>query len=621
MKIFQKLLPRISATEKIALRCGTLSLDRNIFQNNVRPVLPHYRLALTDTEQAFLTKETAALCAMRYGHRDKALSHPEMDFIKRNGFLGLCLSEGKGFSSYAHSRIVQKIASSCVSASVTVMVPNSLGPGELLVKYGTAQQKEKYLARLARGEMVPCFGLTGPHNGSDALGSLDKARLVDENTIEFECDKRWITLAPIADLVGLAVNVEGRGVTVLLLERHEVDWEIGPRHRPIGASFMNGTIRTTKPVRVSTEKVLGGPPQIGNGWEMLMECLSEGRGISLPALSVGVGCFLSLQTSYYTLARRQFNIPLSDMEGVQEKLGRMVANTYTTLAMHELFNATLLRGEKSGVLSAILKYRTTELARETVGHGMDIFAGKGITTGPRNPIASIYAQIPIAITVEGSNTLTRSLIVFAQGINKSHPYVGDMVHALENDDASTFYRLLPSMVGYVAYHYAMLWNPMTDTLHRRNSLFIVLASLVLLKGKGLKKNQMQTGRMADLMSHLYTAYSLLWFQKNEKMETLLLQNVMAEMDDALAAVCREEGFVWRMLFQPYWRIQPLSDASWTTLSHAVRKDRSLDDLLASYIHLDPRDPLVKFREHHHHQEEPPASLVDDIIRVDVEKVN
>ena len=620
LSLFQKLLPRISTTEKIALRCGTLSLDANIFQNNVRTVLPSYKLSLSEKEKDFLGYETHQLCGMRYGRQNVPLSSNDMDFIRENGFLGLCLPEsfkGKGFSSYAHSRVVEKIASSCVSSSVTVMVPNSLGPGELLVKYGTPEQKAKYLEKLATGQMLPCFGLTGPRNGSDALGALDNARLVDDHTIEFECNKRWITLAPVADLVGLAVDVEGHGVTVLLLKRNEVDWEMGPRHLPIGATFMNGTIRTRKPVRVSTEKILGGPAQLGKGWEMLMECLSEGRGISLPALSVGVGCFLSIQTSYYARARQQFKIPLSKMEGVQEKLGRMVANTYTTLAMHELFNATLLKKEKSSVLSAILKYRTTELARETVLHGMDIFAGKGITTGPRNSIASIYSQIPIAITVEGSNTLTRSLIVFAQGINKSHPYVGDMVQALEDSDSRKFFSLLPKMVGYVSYHLLRLYNPFLDKLEHRNSLFIVMASLMLFKGPLLKKNQMQTGRMADWMTHLYTAYALLWFQKNKTIEPLLLQKVMHDMDETIVAITREEGLVCSLLFAPWCRSVPLSDASWTKLSQAVLNDTSLDNLLASYIHLDSRDPLVQFRALHHEGKNADKALIDEIITVDV----
>ena len=620
LSLFQKLLPRISATEKIALRCGTRSLDANIFQNNVRSVLSSYQNHLTPKEEEFLNQETRDLCRMRFGRTQEPLSDVEMKFIREKGFLGLCLPpsfEGKGFSSYAHSRIVEKIASSCISSSVTVMVPNSLGPGELLVKYGTEEQQQKYLKKLATGQMLPCFGLTGPHNGSDALGALDKARLVDAHTLEFECNKRWITLAPVADLVGLAVDVEGHGVTVLLLERDEVDWEMGPRHLPVGAQFMNGTIRTTKPVRVSTQKVLGGPSNMGKGWEMLMECLSEGRGISLPALSVGVGCVLTLQTSYYARARKQFKIPLSQMQGVQEKLGRMVANTYTTLAMHELFNATLLRGEKSSVLSAILKYRTTELARETVLHGMDIFAGKGITTGPRNPIASIYTQIPIAITVEGSNTLTRSLIVFAQGINKSHPYVGDMVEALEHDDATRFYSLLPKMVGYVAYHYARLWNPFLDSLDRRNSLFIVVSSMMLFKGGRLKKEQMQTGRMADWMSQLYTAYALLWFQKNSEMESLLLQNVLHEMDNVAEAIGREEGLLFRLLFTPYRHSPPLSDAQWVQLSQKVLEDDLLDRLLASYIYLDPRDPIARFRKCYRNGKEASPTLIEEIVHVDV----
>jgi len=621
LRVFQKLLPVISKTEKIALRCGTLSIDRHLFENNVHQHLPQYKLHLTDKEQAFLDKETHQLCASRYPVRDHALSSLDMKQIK-NDFLGLCIPEtyrGKQFSSYAHSRIVQKIASACISTAVTVMVPNSLGPAELLLKYGTPEQKDLYLKKLATGKMIPCFGLTGPQNGSDALGHLDKGRLVDSSTIQFECNKRWITLAPIADLVGLALDIEGHGPTVLLLERDEVPWKIGNRHHPIGSTFMNGTIRTEGPVWVSTDKVLGGSGNLGKGWEMLMESLSEGRGISLPALAVGVGCVLSLQTSYYARARTQFKIPLSEMQGVQEKLGKIVANTYTTLAMHELFNATLLRHEKSSVLSAILKYRTTELARESVIHAMDIFAGKGISLGPKNPVASIYSQIPIAITVEGSNTLTRSLIIFAQGINKSHPYVGDMVEALEKEDSTTFFRLLPRMVGYVLYHYGRSWMPasgLDQRLDRRHSLYLFLASLMLFKGKGLKKNQMQTGRMADLLTLLYTAYALRWFNQHRAVENALLEHVLWDVDRLLTDVCREEGFLTSLMAMPWVRANPLADRDWIHLSQAVLRDPSIDALLVKYVYLHPEDPLVKFRECWKQGKEPSQELLSQIIEVD-----
>ena len=623
LSVFKKLLPVISKTEKIALRCGALSLDRRIFENTARQHLKDYRLVLTSKEQEFLDRDTERLCARRYPVRDHAMSTDDMNIVRKD-FLGLCVPEaydGKGFSSYAHSRVVQKIASACISTAVSVMVPNSLGPAELLLKYGTPGQKDAYLQKLATGTMLPCFGLTGPQNGSDALGSLDKGRLVESDTmVEFECNKRWITLAPVADIVGLAIDVEGYGPTVLLLERDEVDWEMGPRHHPIGSTFMNGTIRTRGPVRVSTQKVLGGPTNLGKGWEMLMESLSEGRGISLPALSVGVGCFMSLQTSYYARARTQFKIPLSEMQGVQEKLGRIIANTYTTLAMHELLNATLLRGEPSSVLSAILKYRTTELARESVVHAMDIFAGKGISLGPKNPVASIYSQIPIAITVEGSNTLTRSLIVFAQGINKSHPYVGDMIEALENNDSARFLALLPRMVGYVVYHYGRSWMPastLDSRVDRRNSLFLVLASLMLLKGKRLKKDQMQTGRMADLFSLLYTAYALRWFDKNRGVENTLLENVLSDMDRLLIDVCREEGVLVSLLCMPWLRANPLADKDWVALSQLVLNDASVDALLASYIYLDPEDPVVRFRKCWREGTTPGKDLLDEIVQVDV----
>ena len=621
-RAFKKLLPAISKTEKIALQCGTLSLDRPIFENKVSSVLAQYKLRLSEKEKDFLANETERLCKTRSSRRDDSLSEQDMNMIRAD-FLGLCIPEsheGKGFSSYAHSRIVQKISSACVSTAVTVMVPNSLGPAELLHKYGTEEQKNKYLHRLASGQIIPCFGLTGPHNGSDALGQLDRGKRIDDHTLEWQCNKRWITLAPIADLVGLAIHVEDYGPTVLLLERDEIDWEIGDRHNPMGGKFMNGTIKTRGPVRVSTEKILGGPDKLGKGWEMLMECLSEGRGISLPALSVGVGCALSLQTSYYAKARKQFHLSLSDMQGVQEKLGKIIANTYTTLAMHELFNATLLRGEKSSVLSAILKYRTTELARESVLHAMDIFAGKGISLGPRNPVASVYSQMPIAITVEGSKTWTRSLIVFAQGIQKSHPYVGEMVEALANDDSNAFWRLFPGMVGYVSYHYARLWIPSfthEQRLHHRNSLFITLSTVMLLKGKRLKKDQRQTGRMADVLSLLYTAYALQWFQQHQGIENALLQHTLYEIDGLCTEICREQGRWASLLFLPWVRTAPISDATWTTLSQAVlEKDSVVDNLFASYVYLDDRDPISQYRNAVRQGIQDTDKLVEEIIQVD-----
>lgn len=625
VSFFKRLLPPLSETEKIALRCGGLSIDRQLFENKVLAGLPSYRLFLKSEEQDFLRNETEVLCGLRTSTQE-AVTPSQMNYLREQGFFGLCLPKGfggKGFSSYAHSRIVQKIASHCPSLAVTVMVPNSLGPGELLVKYGTLEQQKTYLPNLARGKQIPCFGLTGPENGSDALGRLDRGRLLNDQ-IEFECNKRWITLAPIADLIGLAIDIEDIGVTVLLLERTflETHGVVFERHFPVGGHFWNGTIRTTRPVKIPVSCVLGGPSKLGKGWEMLMECLAEGRGISLPALSTGIGATLCIKTSYYAKARVQFRRSIGDMQGVQWKIGHMIANTYSSLAMHELFNATLLKGEHSSVLSAILKYKTTEMARETITHAMDIFAGKGITTGSRNPLVHFFTQVPIAITVEGSNTLTRSLIIFAQGINKSHPHVAELVLAMEENDEESFRDGLFKMIQYCLRHTQKSFSlnysshDITNILEHRTSLFLLMASVALFKGKQLKTKQIQTGRLADVFTDLYTCYSLLWYQKFPHIEKLLVRHLLSRIDTTMMEICNQENILWKMGLRPWRPCPSLRDEDWIELSQVILTNKELDQYLETFVYLDPRDPIIKMRACLLRGETPCANLLRDIIQVD-----
>jgi len=346
--------------------------------------------------------------------------------------------------------------------------------------------------------------------------------------IKFKCNKRWITLAPIADLIGLAIIIEDpnkllkdnkKGITLLLVERNYfTSSQIGKRHQPIGGAFWNGPIQVTEDITIPIEKVIGGEKEIGNGWKMLMECLAEGRGISLPSLSSGTSQYASLITTYYAHARKQFKISLTEMEGVKEKLSDMYINTFTIMAMQHTFNSALMKGEKSSVLSAILKQQSTELGRKTINNAMDIFAGKGITLGSRNPIAHLYQQVPIAITVEGSNTLTRSLIIFGQGLNKSHPFVSTLFTSLENNDKKLFYNTLYSFLFYASYHsiYSLLTSflpvsllSLDKQIRICNSNFITFSNFLLaFEGGNMKKKQIKSGLMADIFSSLFVCYSL-----------------------------------------------------------------------------------------------------------------
>ena len=550
--IIKRILPKISETEKAALNSGSVSIDGDIFNGNldISRIVSKYKISLKDEEIAFLNKETNELCNMINNdeiEKNQNLSNDTWDYIRKNNFMGLVIPKqfnGKGFSPHAHSLIVEKIAGRNIAAAVSVMVPNSLGPGELLYHYGTDEQKNYYLPKLADGTHIPCFGLTTETSGSDAASMNDCGIVVEENGIlgiRITFSKRYITLAPVASLIGLAFKLSDpnkllttgkEGITVILLEKEKYKGiEIGNRHNPLNIGFMNGTIRGTD-IFVPMSCVIGGEDKCGLGWNMLMESLGEGRGISLPAMSIATAKLCTMGVGGYARIRKQFNIPIAEMEGIKEKLAIIAGINYKLLAAQSLFNAILEKNEKPPVLSAIMKYKFTEYGRITVNNGMDIMGGAGICKGSMNFLASNYVATPVAITVEGSNTLTRSLIIFGQGLNRSHPHLLNIIASIENNDKKGFsehftkiiYHTFNNLVKSVYYGiYLKIYRNKNDIsryhevqLNRHVANFAFIANMGLLMGGKIKTAEYISGRYADILSDIYMSYACLWYYRQNK---------------------------------------------------------------------------------------------------------
>ncbi len=553
--LFRKIkgiLPRVSATEQEALNAGTIGFDAELFSgqpdwDRLRAVPP---ITLTEEEKAFLNGPTNELCRLvndwTIRHNDKEIPEAVWDFAKKNGFLGMLISKehgGLGFSAQAQSLILGRIASRSPDVCTIVMVPNSLGPGELIEKYGTPEQKEHYLPRLAKGLEVPCFSLTGPTSGSDAATMRDVGYVTrgkhegkDVVGIRVSWDKRYITLGPQASLVGLAFrlidpeNILGRGeeigITVALIPADHPGVSIGRRHLPSGSAFPNGP-NWGDNVFIPIDWVIGGEKMVGQGWRMLMECLAAGRAISLPSSSAAGAKSLLRNTSAYARIRKQFDLPIGKMEGLEEPLARMVENAYVIEAARGVTASMVSRGEKPSVISAIMKYQTTERLRRSLNDAMDLHGGKAVCDGPSNYVQSAYQAMPVGITVEGANILTRSLITFAQGALRSHPYLykeiqacqdadeerglaafdeaftGHVAFALSNVFGAFFHNVTFGYFGHVpekaygtAEWYRQLW--------RSSRNFALVADLtVAVLGGGLKTKQKITGRLADALSELY----------------------------------------------------------------------------------------------------------------------
>ena len=554
---FRKALPQVSQTEQEALDAGTVWWDGELFsgQPDWHKLFGTPKPRLTPDEQAFLDGPVDELCRMcddwEITHELNDLPPEVWQFIKDRGFLGMIIPRqygGLGFSAYAHSQVVQKLATRCATACVSVMVPNSLGPAELLLHYGTDEQKNLYLPRLAKGLDMPCFALTGPEAGSDA-GSIPDFGVVckglhegrEVTGIRLTWEKRYITLGPVATLLGLAFKLhdpdgllggkEDIGITLALIPTRHPGVNIGRRHFPLNASFMNGP-NSGKDVFIPMDWVIGGREYAGQGWRMLMECLAAGRSISLPSSSAGAAKLALRTTSAYSRVRSQFKISIGRFEGIEEAMARIAGNTYAIDAARTMTAGAIDLGEKPSVISAIVKYHCTERGRQVINDAMDVHGGKGICLGPNNYLGRAYQQIPIGITVEGANILTRSMMIFGQGAIRCHPYVLREIAATRNEDpmraGDDFDEAFWDHVRFVVCNAARsLWQGVTGAntisvpgapelrsytrqLTRLCAGFAFAADVAMFfLGGDLKRREKLSARLGDILSQLYIASTVL----------------------------------------------------------------------------------------------------------------
>jgi acyl-CoA dehydrogenase len=563
MKTYLKLLPAMSQTEKEALEAGTVWWDGELFTG--APHWPKLLAAkppqLSAAEHAFLEGPCEELCRMlddwNITHERADLSPQVWEFLKTRGFFAMIIPKKYGgleFSAYAHSCVLAKISSRSVTTSSTVAVPNSLGPAELLNHYGTEEQKNYYLPRLARGEEVPCFALTGPRAGSDA-GSIPDTGVVCRGMwqgreivgLKLNFSKRYITLAPVASVIGLAFRMfdperllGGKtdiGITCALIPRGTPGVSIGRRHFPLNIPFQNGPI-LGKDVFVPLDSIIGGPRMAGSGWRMLVEQLSVGRCISLPSNATGGAKAGVWATGAYARIRRQFDTPVGKFEGVEEVIARMVGLTYTMDAARSVTAGAIDGGEKPSVPSAMLKYHVTEMGRQVANDAMDVHGGKGICLGPRNYLGRGYQIVPVAITVEGANLLTRNLIIFGQGAVRCHPFVLREMTAARNPDRAAgvdeFDRALFGHIGFsisnavrslimALTHARFTHAPVQDSTARyyqhivrfsASFAFAVDVAMLTLGGY-LKKKESLSARLGDVLSCMYLASMVLKHHENQ----------------------------------------------------------------------------------------------------------
>lgn len=553
---FKKALPPLSETEKQAMEAGDIWWDGELFsgkpnwQNLHRFPSPK----LSDEEQAFLDNQVVTLCNMLNDHQivsQRDLPKAVWKYLKEEGFFALIVPKSHGghqFSAYANSTIVSKIACSSLSAAVTVMVPNSLGPAELLAHYGTKEQQDHWLPKLATGEEVPCFALTALDAGSDAgaiqdYGIVCKRRYKNKMTLGIKLNwrKRYITLAPMASVIGLAFKLydpdkllgdkEALGICCALIPKKTKGVTTGKRHDPMGMAFMNGPT-TGEDVFIPMDALIGGEAYIGHGWRMLVECLSAGRGISLPALATATAHLTTRSTSAYAMIRKQFGVPIAQFEGVGERLAYIAGMSYLTESARRLTTTALDLSLSPAVITAITKYHLTELGRDIINDGFDIQAGKAVQNGPTNSLASAYKGTPVSITVEGANILTRCLMIFGQGATRCHPFIlkemnavamedselglnlfdeyltKHILHTLRNFSFSFFHGLTCNVFvskansGAVANYY--------KTLSRLSAAFAFCADYAMLTlGGALKRKESTSARLGDILSQLYLASSVL----------------------------------------------------------------------------------------------------------------
>ncbi len=560
-------LPPMSDTEREALEAGDVWWDADLFTGNPdwSKLLGHAPATLTPEEAAFLNGPVDELCAMlddwKINWEWRDLPPEAWDFIKRGKFFGMIIPKeygGLGFSPYAHSEVVRKISSRSVTAAVTVMVPNSLGPGELLMRFGTKEQQQQWLPRLADGREIPCFGLTSPEAGSDAASMIDSGVICKGDFegrevlgLRLNWHKRYITLGPVATLLGLAFKAydpdhlvgarEELGITVALIPTHLRGVEIGRRHLPSMQVFQNGPNRGHD-VFIPMDYIIGGEARLGQGWKMLMTALAAGRGISLPSLSAAGAAYAARTTGAYARIREQFNVSIGKFEGIEEPLARIAGTAYLLDAARRLTCAALNQGHHPAVISGIMKLHATERMRVAIDDAMDIHGGKAVIDGPQNYLGNLYRSVPVGITVEGANILTRNLIVFGQGAIRAHPYLLQEMNALGEEDPAkgledfdkAFWKHVGHSVATLFRAWGRSWSggmfaPAPDAgdatrfyrqLSRYSSAFALCADMALLTlGGALKRKEMLSARFGDILSELYLLSAALKRWQDEGRQT------------------------------------------------------------------------------------------------------
>ncbi len=656
----RKNFPKISDTEDAALAAGTVSWDAELFSGapNWKVLKNIPAITLTDEEQAFLDGPTDHLCAMiddwdiRHTRRD--IPPAVWQFIKEQGFLGMLIAKehgGLGFSAQAQSLIIGKISARNPDIAIIVMVPNSLGPGELVEKYGTLAQKNHYLPRLAKGQEIPCFALTGPTSGSDAatmrdIGIVCKQEWEGKEVlgVSVSWKKRYITLAPVATVLGLAFDLqdpdhllsetEQIGITLALIPTKHKGVEIGRRHLPSGTAFPNGPT-TGENVFIPMSWIIGGEQQLGQGWRMLMECLSTGRAISLPATSTAATKATLRHTTAYATIRKQFGLSIGRMEGIEEPLARMVENAYLVEAARAMTAALVTTGEKPAVISALLKYQSTEKMRESISDAMDIHGGKAIIDGPGNYLQSAYQAVPVGITVEGANILTRTLITFSQGALRCHPFLLKETRAMQHSDKKQGLKDFDNALGgHLSYglansfgaffhnisagKFASQPDNQTQTAHWYQQLdrsaksfaFITDITVGILAGS-LKRKQKISGRLADALSELYFLSTILKrFEDDGCLQEDLIfvdycaQNCLYRFQTALSGVI--ENFPVKavrlllrsVIFPLGARRKPASDYAGHTIVKAASAPGAIRDRLTRHMFVShDTDDITGILEH------------------------
>ncbi|WP_438274108.1 acyl-CoA dehydrogenase [Nitrobacter sp.] len=578
----RRVLPSMSDTEREALDAGDVWWDADLFSGNPdwAKLLNTAQATLTAEEEAFLNGPVDELCAMlddwKINWKWRDLPPEVWTFIKQKKFFGMIIPTeygGLGFSPYAHSEVVRKISSRSLVAAVTVMVPNSLGPGELLMRFGTRDQQARWLPRLADGQEIPCFGLTSPEAGSDAASMTDTG-IICKGTFEgrevtglrLNWHKRYITLGPVATLLGLAFKAydpdhlvgsqEDLGITVALIPTDLPGVSIGRRHLPAMQVFQNGP-NWGKDVFIPLDYVIGGKERLGQGWKMLMTALAAGRGISLPSLSAAGAAFAARTTGAYARVREQFGIPIGKFEGIEEPLARIASTAYLIDAARRLTCAALNEGHHPAVISGIMKLHATERLRIVIDDAMDIHGGKAVIDGPQNYLGNLYRGVPVSITVEGANILTRNLIIFGQGAIRAHPYLLQEMNALSDTDKAkaldtfdkAFWAHVVHSVTTLFRAWGRSWSggafapapedagPVTDfyrQLSRYASAFALCADMALLTlGGKLKRKEMLSARFGDILSELYLLSAVLkrWHDEGRQ-----------EADLPLVQWCMATGF-------------------------------------------------------------------------------